>query len=256
MNGEIREVGALRGDRTLGRKVSSSREAVRLLDEFREGADFVVGHNIVAHDRRFIEEHLPESPLLELPVVDTLYLAPLAKPQQPYHSLVKDYKLVGAEPNDPVADCRLTLSLLEDCWTLLRERNCEKDRLLWVYRSCFDDSDGPGGTSPLQLGGTGLLLEELGGEKIANHRVVKGFEHFAGERACREAIRRELPGLLENPHTRPAAAYSLAWLTVAGTESVLPRWVHKQFPAASEFVRKTRSVPCRRHECGYCVRQS
>ena len=32
----------------------------------------------------------------------------------------------------------------------------------------------------------------------------------------------------------------LAWLTVAGTESVLPRWVHKQFPAASELVRKNK----------------
>lgn len=253
VNGAIGEVGALWGDKELRiSKVSSPKDAVRQLYEFGEGAEFVVGHNVVAHDRRFIEEHLPGSRLLELPVVDTLYLAPLAKPEQPYHSLVKDYKLVGAEPNDPVADCRIALRLFEDSWTLLQQRDREKNRLLWVYRSCFDDSDGPGGTSPLRLRGTGLFLKELGGEMIPHHRVVKGFEHFAGERACSEAIRRELPGLLEEPHTRPAAAYSLAWLMVAGTESVLPRWVHKQFPAASEFVRKIRSVPCRRSECGYC----
>ena len=213
----------------------------------------MVGHNIVAHDRHLIEKYLPGSALLDLPVVDTLYLAPLAKPQQPYHSLVKDYKLIGAEPNDPVADCRLALKLLEDCCALLKQRDLKKRRLLWVYRSCFDDSDGPGGSAPLRLHGTGLLLEELGGEMIPHHRVVKDFEHFAGERACSEAIRRELPSLLEDPHTRPAAAYSLAWLTVAGTESVLPRWVHKQFPAASDFVRKIRGVPCRRSDCGYCT---
>ncbi|MCQ3802743.1 MAG: RecQ family ATP-dependent DNA helicase [Acidimicrobiia bacterium] len=252
VNGEIAEIGALWGNQELETPVSSSREAVRLLDEFGEGAGFVVGHNVVAHDRRFMEEHLPGSRLLDLPVVDTLYLAPLAKPQQPYHSLVKDYKLIGAEPNDPVADCRIALRLLEDCWELLEEKDRQRERLLWVYRSCFDDSDGPGGTSPLRLQGTGLLLEELGAKKISHHRVVKGFQHFAGERACREAIRFELPDLIEKPETRPAVAYSLAWLTVAGTESVLPRWVHRQFPAASEFVRKIRSVPCRRPECGYC----
>ena len=209
-----------------------------------------MGHNVVAHDRRFIEEHLPGSRLLELPVVDTLYLAPLAKPEQPYHSLVKDYKLVGAEPNDPVADCRIALRLFEDCWTLLQQRDREKNRLLWVYRSCFDDSDGPGGTSPLRLRGTGLFLEELGGEMIPHHRVVKGFEHFAGERACSEAIRRELPGLLEEPHTRPAAAYSLAWLMVAGTESVLPRLLRCDDPRplhdrADRLPREPQPLLCR-----------
>ena len=264
MNGEVEEVGALWGDRELRiSNAGSSEGAMRQLNDFGAGAEFVVGHNIVAHDRHFIEKYLPGSALLDLPVVDTLYLAPLAKPQQPYHSLVKDYKLIGAEPNDPVADCRLALKLLEDCWMLLKERNCEKDRLLWVYRSCFYDTDGEGGASPLKLHGTGLFLEELGGQMIPHHRVVRGFEHFAKkevdpeavrELACSEAIRRELPSLLAEPLTRPAAAYSLAWLTVAGTESVLPRWVHRQFPAASEFVRKIRSVPCRRPECGYCAR--
>ncbi len=253
VDGGIREVGAVWGDRELRiPKVRSSEQAVRELDAFGRGAEFVVGHNIVAHDHRFIERYLPRSSLLTLPVVDTLYLAPLAKPEQPYHSLVKDYKLVGAERNDPVADCRLALRLLEDCWTLLNGRDGEKDRLLWVYRSCFYDSGSSGGTSPLRLQGTGFLLEELGGRMIPHHRVVKDFEYFAGERACSEAIRRGLPGLLEDPRTRPAVAYSLSWLTVAGTESVLPRWVHKQFPAASDFVRRIRSVSCRRSECGYC----
>ena len=253
MDGQIRDVGALWGEKELRiPEVSSSEVAVRQLDIFGRGADFVVGHNIVAHDRRFIAEYLPGSDLLDLPVVDTLYLAPLAKPQQPYHSLVKDYKLIGTEPNNPVADCRLTLRLLKECWTLLKEKNREKDRLLWVYRSCFEDSEVSGGASPLRLRGTGLFLERLGGEMIPRFRVVKGFQHFAGDRACSEAIRRELPGLLAEPEARPAVAYSLAWLTVAGTESVLPRWVHKKFSAASEFVRKIRSVSCQRPQCGYC----
>ena len=259
---EIRKVGAIwRGRELRIPKVSSSRQAVQRLNEYGAQASFIVGHNIVAHDRRFLEKHLPGSPLLDRPVVDTLYLAPLAKPHQPYHSLVKDYKLIGGEPNDPVADCRLALKLLKECWSLLKERERERPRLLCIYRSCFVDSE-TGKPSDLKLDGTGRVLEEMGGRRLTDKRVCKGFNYFARElhrpeekrtmRACPQAIGIDLPSLLTNPRTRPAAAFSLAWLTVAGTESVLPRWVHKQFPEASEFVRRIRSVSCRRPQCGYC----
>ena len=261
-NGEIREVGALWGDRELRiPKVRSSEEAARELDAFGRGADFVVGHNVVAHDRLFIEKYLPRSALLDLPVVDTLYLAPLAKPQRPYHSLVKDYKLIGAEPNDPVADCRLALELLEDCWTILQKMEKARPRILSVYRSCFVDSEGPDGTSTVK-NGTGLLLEQLGGQLLADERICNGCIYFTLEqdrleadrtvRACPHAVRRQLPSLLTSPKTRPAVAYALAWLTGAGTESVLPRWVHRKFPEATVFLKKVRGAPCGGPECPYC----
>ena len=212
----------------------------------------MVGHNIVAHDRRFIDANLPGAALLDLPVVDTLYLAPLARPKRPYHRLIKDYKLVGAERSDPVEDCRLTLELLEDCWGILEQREREHPGLVSIYRSCFDDSDAPEGASPLRLSGTGNLLEALGGRMLALDRVVRGFEHFAGANACPDGIRRELPNLLMDPMTRPAAAYSLAWLRVAGTESVLPRWVHRTFPAAPRFLHSVRGTRCENPGCTYC----
>ncbi|MDE0456676.1 MAG: RecQ family ATP-dependent DNA helicase [Chromatiales bacterium] len=252
-DGRIRDVGALRGDATL--RVSdakSSEDAVRRLDAFTEGAVFVVGHNIVAHDRRFIQGCLPGAAVLALPVVDTLYLSPLARPKRPYHPLVKDYKLVGTERSDPVEDCRLALQLLKDCWSILEQREREHPGLVSIYRSCFDDSDAPGGASPLRLNGTGRLLEALGGRMLARDRVVRGFQHFAGTKACPGGIRRNLPSLLDDPMTRPAAAYSLAWLTVAGTESVLPRWVHRTFPAAPRFLHSVRSTRCDDPGCAYC----
>ena len=262
MNGEIAEIGALWGDKQ--RRISnagSSERAIRELDEFGAGAAFVVGHNIVAHDRRFIEKHLPGSALLRKPVVDTLYLAPLAKPRRPYHRLVKDYKLIGAEPNDPLADCRLALKLLEDCWMILQKREEERRMLLSVYRSCFVNSNGLEGTSTVK-NGTGLVLEQLGGHLLADDRVRNGFVYFALEqdrpeadrtgRACPHAVRRDIPALLTSPETRPAVAYALAWLTVAGTESVLPRWVHKTFPEASPFLKRIRGVPCGLPACRYC----
>ena len=76
--------------------------------------------------------------------------------------------------------------------------------------------------------------------------------HFAAGRACPSAVRCHLPSLLDCPDTRPVPAYSLAWVLVAGTESVLPRWVHHRFPQASRFLRSVRATPCGDPECGYC----
>ena len=250
---QIRDMGVLcGGDELRIRDAGLSSDAVQKLNAFADGADFVVGHNIVAHDRGFIKDHLPGAAILDLPVVDTLYLAPLARPQQPYHHLVKDYKLVGAAKSDPVADCLLSLQLLEDCWAILEKLEREQPGLVSIYRSCFDDSDAPGGVSSLNLNGTGVFLEALGARPLSRDRVLRGFEHFARDRACPVAIRRELPSLLDDPMTRPAAAYSLAWLTVAGTESILPRWVHRTFPAAPRFLHSVRGVRCNDPGCAYC----
>ena len=252
-DGSIEAVGALRGDIELKiPDAASSASALRQLDSFGEGADFVVGHNIVDHDRVFVERHLPGSRLLDLPVVDTLYLAPLAKPQRPYHSLVKDYKLVGAERSDPVADCLLTRQLLGECREVLEKLKSSKPGLLSYYRTCFNDSDEVERTSDLKLNGTGTFLEALGGRTLRRDQLVGGFHYFAGDKACPDAIRRHLPALLDRPETRPAVAYSLAWVMVAGTESVLPRWVHHRFPAASRFIRAVRGTPCGNPRCGFC----
>ncbi len=251
----IRDVGALRGERVFRLpNPDSSGDAVDRLGEFARGARFVVGHNLVAHDRRFIEMHRPGAELLRLPVVDTLYLAPLAFPQRPYHPLVKDYKLAG-ERSDPVEDCRLALEVLGECWRELGKRERERRGLVSIYRSCFDDSDAPGGTSPLRLNGAGQALEALGAQRLPRERLLRGFEHFASDRACMRAVRRELPALLDDPTSRPAAAYALAWLTVRGTESVLSRWVHRSFPGTSRFLQAIRSVDCGDTECAYCRKQ-
>ena len=252
-DGRVRDAGALRGSDELRiQKAASSTKAIQRIDAFASGAEFVVGHNIVAHDRRFIESHLPGAKILHLPVVDTLYLAPLARPQRPYHALVKDYKLVGGERNNPVADCRLALRLLEDCWRILKKRERTRPGIVSVYRSCFVDSHAPERDSSLKLSGTGSLLELLGGRMLSRDRMIRGFEHFARDRACPGNLRDSLPSLIDEPSNRPAAAYSLAWLTVAGTESVLPRWVYRKFPAVPQFLDSIRGTDCGDPECPYC----
>ncbi|MFC1882237.1 hypothetical protein ACFL2S_12195, partial [Thermodesulfobacteriota bacterium] len=88
--------------------------SMKKLDEFCNNAEFVLGHNISSHDIPWLKQHFPKLQLLSLPVIDTLYLSPLAFPKNPYHRLVKDYKIVRESVNDPVGDAKLTISLFND----------------------------------------------------------------------------------------------------------------------------------------------
>ena len=88
--------------------------SMKKLDEFCKDAEFVIGHNISSHDIPWLKQHFSKLQLLSLPIVDTLYLSPLAFPKNPYHRLVKDYKIVKESVNDPVGDAKLTISLFND----------------------------------------------------------------------------------------------------------------------------------------------
>ena len=89
---------------------------------------------------------------------------------------------------------------------------------------------------------------------LSRERHLRGFAHYASGRACLGALARELPEVLADPAARPAAAYALAWLSVAGTESVLSRWVHHEFPEAARLLRALRTVDCGDPDCAYCSR--
>ncbi|MBL8396021.1 MAG: hypothetical protein JNK99_14960 [Candidatus Accumulibacter sp.] len=49
----------------------------------------MLGHNFIHFDRPHLAAVAPRLRLLALPVIDTLWLNPLAFPRHPYHHLVK-----------------------------------------------------------------------------------------------------------------------------------------------------------------------
>ena len=59
---------------------------------------------------------------------------------------------------------------------------------------------------------------------------------------------------LRDPRLHPALAYVVAWLRVAGGNSVLPPWVHRTFEEVARLVHELREVPCDDPGCGYCRR--
>jgi len=88
-DGAVHKIGAVWGNKTFlrqGRFGTSS--ALAELEDFAAGADFVLGHNLLGHDLPCLQRLVPGMDLLRLPVVDTLYLSPLAFPENPYHRLV------------------------------------------------------------------------------------------------------------------------------------------------------------------------
>ena len=121
--GRIRHVGAIFNDTVFEKKTYAHTKAtLEQLDDLAAGADFILGHNLLGHDFPILQATAPYLKILKKPVIDTLYLSPLAFPQNPYHRLVKNYKLVRSSINDPVADARLAASVFFDQMEIVKRR--------------------------------------------------------------------------------------------------------------------------------------
>lgn len=60
---------------------ADARHSAALLDALADlNPDALLGHNLLAHDLPLLRGWAPDHPLLALPVIDTLYLSPLAFP--------------------------------------------------------------------------------------------------------------------------------------------------------------------------------
>ena len=71
--------------------------ALAKLDDLADGADFLLGHNLIDFDLPHLRAANPSLRLLLLPAVDTLRLSPLAFPRNPYHHLIKHYRVTSRQ---------------------------------------------------------------------------------------------------------------------------------------------------------------
>ena len=110
--------------------------ALRRLDEYAAGVEFVLGHNVIEHDLPYLREASSGLRLLTKPPIDTLWLNPLAFPRNPYHRLVKHYKdgrLQAGRASDPELDAGLVFAVLRNQLTELPKTRSRRSR----------SSDGP-----------------------------------------------------------------------------------------------------------------
>ena len=69
--------------------------------KFIKSATFVCGHNIFAHDLRYISDFINRH---SFEYIDTLLLSPLLYPKKKLHALLKDDKLITESLNNPLND--------------------------------------------------------------------------------------------------------------------------------------------------------
>ena len=245
-NGEIFAIGAVFKDKTFQRKAApfDVRKALAELDEFAGDADYLLGHNLLRHDLPVCRAIAPHLKFLNKPVVDTLFLSPLAFPENPYHRLVKDYKLVRDSLNDPLADARLAMSLFQDQWDALQEQQ-QQFGILSFYHYAFSGDQ--------QFSGLQHALIAMGAEPIQASKAFDCFKQLTQGRVCDTAFNKVVLQYLPDPQKRPALAYCLAWLRVAGGNSVLPPWVRLEFHDVAPVLNQLRDIPCNKPVCSYCA---
>ena len=219
----------------------SLSQALARLDDFASGADFLLGHNLFDFDLPHLQAANPELRLLRLPAVDTLRLNPLAFPRNPYHYLVKHYQdgqLKRGRINDPELDARLALEVFDNQLAALTSA---PPNLLAAWH--WLTSGGEGTAFDLVFASVRNLPRPTDVEAgIAIETRLDGI-------ACRPGAKEILEGIGEQGWE---LAYALAWLSVAGGNSVMPPWVRYQFPRAGRLVRRLRDIACTDADCHWC----
>ena len=218
-----------------------STGSLQRLERVAGGAKFLLGHNVIAFDIPHLQAFNPNLSLLKLPVVDTLRLNPLAFPRHPYHHLVKHYKdggLVRRQVNDPLLDSKLAVEAFANQLKKLEETPPE---LLTAWHWLTSNENGAGFDlvfSAVRRAARPTLDEA---KEAIQERLKGGGCRFQAQSLVDTAKEQGWP-----------LAYALAWLSVAGTNSVMPPWVLFQFPQASRLVRQLRDTPCQQAECQWC----
>ena len=280
----IHKIGALRYDtgESFEQSVNprSLQTALRAVDKLSVGARLLVGHNIHAFDLPLLREAAPDLALLRLPVIDTLLLSPLAFPQNPYHRLIKGYKLIRDSLNSPLSDCHATKILFNDqhdAFVSLTEKNTDE---LSIYHALMLQALQSNAADSSHIAEAGAFARDISESHTRQHLALDNFfRQFTGRPAplmeklgqrlsillkesdpaqsrqlkvCATALE-QLTGNEIDPGLAQPLAYTLAWLRVSGGNSVLAPWVIHQFPQVCTLVELLRDTPCGKPECSYCL---
>jgi ATP-dependent DNA helicase RecQ len=244
-DGRIHSFAAVRGDRpeaSLHFKQGKLVAALGQLDTLADGASFLLGHNLIAFDLPHLVAVKPDLRLLHLPAVDTLWLNPLAFPRNPYHHLVKHYQdgqLKRWRLNDPLLDAQLTLEVFRNQHEALSKTTPDLV-LAWHWLTTVNNT------------GAGLdrfFMSLRDSPRPSDGEAIAAIRHQLAGQACQT----HCGDILADAATHGwALAYALAWLSVAGGNSVMPPWVRHQFPQAGALIKRLRDTACAEPTCEWC----
>jgi ATP-dependent DNA helicase RecQ len=228
--GQIFGLGATLGE-DFRKEAMGERNVAALIQELRarvSSASFLAGHNVITHDLPTLESAYPIPEFRRLPVIDTLYLSPLAFPRNPYHRLTKNDRLVRSSKNHPVRDCDSSKVILEDAAEAFRATltTTNGSERLALTRWLLARAELPWNGSQ----GLDLLFASLGVPNLTDDSPAQMWASQTAGFACPTAAREQWALAQSTPAHKAALAYILAWLPVAGVDSVLSSWVRCCFP--------------------------
>ena len=243
-DGRIHALAAVRSDseRPLVFRGGNLAKALTRLDEFASGTDLLLGHNLIKFDLPHLAAANPDLRLLRLPAVDTLWLNPLAFPRNPYHRLVKHYQdgqLKRGRVNDPELDARLALDVFRDQCRALRKAPPDL-MTAWHWLAAAGEY------------ATGFDIFFSGQREAPRPSDAEAGEAITGRLTGNACLTHARAVVTDAARGGWALAYALAWLSVAGGNSVMPPWVRHQFPEAGRLVRRLRDTVCEDPACDWC----
>ena len=192
-------------------------------ERFISNSDFICGHNICHHDSNYFNR--PDGTQL----IDTLYLSPLIFPEKPYHKLLKDDKIITDELSNPLNDSIKAKELFYDEVNTFATLD-ENYRQILV-NLLFDKPEFNGFFEYVDVkpkGDTVLMIKEYFYGKICENAPI---DYISANNSV-------------------PLAYALAIITTEDKTSIIPHWVHHQFPLVETVMKLLRNNPC--HGCEYC----
>jgi ATP-dependent DNA helicase RecQ len=223
--------------------------ALDSLDRFSRPAEFVLGHNFISFDAQHLEAQRGDLQLLKKPIIDTLWLNPLAFPRNPYHHLVKHYqdgRLQSGHVNDPELDAELVLTVLANQVEALSGVEVTAPDMTRVYHYLTTTRAAPEGFDT-------VFSHVRGAARPSSTDVHFTIRSLLRGQACTHQVETVLPEAERNGWP---LAYALSWISVAGGDSVMAPWVRHQFPEASRLVQRLRDTACADRACEWCRTQN
>ena len=186
-------------------------------------SDYLCGHNIIDHDSKYIES--PSGIIF----IDTLYLSPLMFPNKPYHSLLKDDKLLTDELNNPLNDAIKAKELFYDEVNAFSVLDEIMKRIYYMLLK----------SSPYFVGFFDYL--DFSADDSLEKLIFTRFKGDLCENAPLSEVIKSTPVEL---------AYCLALISATEEYSLIPRWVQINYPNVDRIMRSLRNTSC--HKCSYC----
>ncbi len=198
---------------------------------FIKDAEYLVGHNVIKHDLKYLEPLDSNGILSSKEFIDTLLLSPLLFPKRPYHKLLKDDKLFVEELNNPVNDSKKSRELFYD--EVVEFKKLDDQHKIIYFRLL---------NQCLGIQGFFKYIQFEVQESDYTEIIIK--KHFSGL-LCENA---NISVWLKFPL---ALSYCLALISADDSTSRIAPWILKNFAEAERIYHSLRGTPCLQG-CNYC----